>query len=221
MGANYNTILAPTVRREQLLGAIDCFLSAHGATVELVEEQELRGIPFTSSSASTVLFGPPTSSGWVPVTSWGDALIPYPLWYTVNPLAAWLSRTVTPVLYLFSFDSGGVAGYSVFEGGEQVEAETLPAREGVDEPDFTPLLPPPTMPTLLGKALRDPSFDYKRFARTIRNLEKATAALVARFGLDAHLMDPLQMDEGQGLAVLDGDYVAVDLAKWSCVTYRR
>jgi hypothetical protein len=220
MGANYNTILAPAARRDQLLGAIDRFLAAYGAAVELVEEQERRGAPFTTHSASTVLFGPPTSTGWVPVTSWGDALIPYPLWYTVNPLAAELSRMVAPVLYLFSFDSGCVAGYSVFESGEQVEAQMLPWREGVEEPDFTPRLPPPTMPTLLGKALRDPSFDYQRFARTVGNLEQATAALVARFGLDAHLMDPLHMDEGNALAVIDGDYVDVDLVGWTCASYR-
>jgi hypothetical protein len=221
MGANYNTILAPAMRHDQLLVGIGRFLNANGAAVEVVEEQERRGAPFASHSASTVLFGPATPSGWVPLTSWGDALIPYPLWYTANPLAAELSRTVAPVLYLFSFDSGCVAGYSVFEGGEQVEAQTLPWRDGVEEPDFTPTLPAPTVPTLLGKALRDPSFDYTRFARGTGNLEAATAALVARFGLDAHLMDPLHMDEGHGLAVIHGDYVEVDLAGWSCVSYRR
>src|SRR5262245_21372906 len=143
MGANYNTILVSALGRNELLGAIAGFLAEHGAAIELVEQQERRGAPFATPSASTVLFGPPTASRWVPVTSWGDALIGYPLWYTANPLAGWLSRTVSPVIYLFSLDSGCVAGYSVFLDGDQVEVQTLPAKVDVDEPDFTPPLPPP------------------------------------------------------------------------------
>ena len=74
---------------------------------------------------------------------------------------------------------------------------------------------------MLGELLGEPELDYQRFARGVRNLEEATGTLVAKFGLGVHLMDPLHMVRGLGLAVSRGRHVEVELEGWSCVTWRR
>jgi hypothetical protein len=222
MGACYNTILLPALDRDALLEAIAAFLQQHGAEVERVEHQKRPGEPFAINATKVVLFGPPSESGWVPVTSWGDSLIEYPLWYTANPLARSLSQARSPAIYLFSFDAGFVAGYSVFVDGKQVEGQAVPWKEGVDVyKDFTLPVAPPEPESRLGAALGDPAFDYVRFARGFRSVEKATGALVARFGVAAPVMDPLHMTKGEGLALVGGRYEPVALQGWSCVTYRR
>jgi hypothetical protein len=151
-------------------------------------------------------------------------LIPdsYRFWNRDNPLARSLSRVLCPVIYLFSTNSGYVAGYSIFTNGEQVETQALPWKDGVAlNEDDRPPLPPPGTKTALGEALGEPMFDYPRFARGFRSLEKATATLVAKFGSEAHLMDPLDMSRGYALAVDGGRTVRVELAGWTCVTWRR
>jgi hypothetical protein len=224
MGANYNTILIPAFDRNALLGAITGFLAEHRAVVQQVEQQTRRGVPFATKAATVVLFGAPCVSGWLPVTAWGDGLIPdsYRSWNRENSMACWLSRVVGPVIYLFSQDSGYVAGYSVFAEGEQVEALTLPWKDGVAiDDDFRPSLPPPGKKTRLGESLGEPNFDYLRFARDYRSLEEATGSLVAKFAIDVHLMDPLHMTRGHGLAVDGGSYAQVELDGWTCITWRR
>src|SRR5436305_15149657 len=87
VGACYNTILLPSLGRDSLLGAITGYLAEHGAEVERVERQYRRGAPFATNPTKPVLFGPPSGSGWVPVTPWGDGLAPSPVGSTATPLA--------------------------------------------------------------------------------------------------------------------------------------
>jgi hypothetical protein len=224
MGACYNTILLPSLSREALLQAIGEYLADHGAVVEAVARQERPEEAFAAGSAKTVLYGPPSEAGWVPISSWGDSLlgIGYPVWYTANPLARALSRHRSPAIYLFSFDAGLVAGYSVFINGDLVEGQTVPWKEGaLVGPEFAMGAPPPRENSHLGAALGEADFDYVKFARSFRSVERATGELVARFGLVAHLMDPLHMTEGHGLALIDGQYRRAPLDGWSCVIYRR
>jgi hypothetical protein len=222
MGACYNTILLPTLGRDALLEAIAAFLDKHGAEVERVQHQKRRGEHFVFTTTGYVLFGPPSEAGWIPVASWGDRLSEFPVWYTANPLARSLSQARSPAIYVFSFDAGLVAGYSVFADGDQVEGQTAPWKEGVSVGnDFALPAPPPGPNSRLGAALGDPAFDYVRFVRSFRNVEIATGALVARFGVAAHLMDPLHMTKGQGQALVGGRSELVTLRGWSCVSYRR
>ncbi len=73
--------------------------------------------------------GPPGDSPWVPLSSWGDGIpCKFPEWYRTNPLAMALSYTLGPVIYMFTYDAGLVAGYSIFNGGQQVEAISLTSK---------------------------------------------------------------------------------------------
>lgn len=137
MGACYNTILLPVLGRDALLTGIAEFLAEHGAEIACVEDQERPGQAFATNAAMVVLFGPPAESGWIPVTSWGDGLVPYPQWYTANPMARSMSRVAREAIYLFSFDAGFVAGSGVFTAGEHVEGQVVPWRQSAPvDPDF-------------------------------------------------------------------------------------
>jgi len=220
MGASYNTILVPALDRNAILGAVGSFLGEHGAKIVRVENQMHSGAPFATNSAKVVLFGSPSASGWLPVSSWADGLIAYPTWYQANPLAASLSRSASLAIYLFSVDSGFVAGYTAFVGGGLVEGQTVPWKDGESVgPDFDLPVSAPGHDNRLRAALNDADFDYVRFIRRFPSVEEATGALMARFGLDCHLMDPLDMLDGRGLALVDGQYVDVPLTGWSCITY--
>jgi len=88
MGACYNTILVPALDRDAILGAVGRFLGEHGAKIVRVENQTHPGEPFATNSAKVVLFGSPSASGWLPITSWADGLIAYPTPITPVCLAA-------------------------------------------------------------------------------------------------------------------------------------
>jgi hypothetical protein len=221
MGACYNTILVPAAEREVVLVAISDALQRLGRRVAHHEAPLTYEDGFHYRSARMIFVGPRGESRWVPLSSWGDSLpCPFPAWYRTNPLAMALSRSLSPVLYLFSYDAGCVAGYSIFEGGQQVEARSLTPRPDWPLDEFSPPLDPPPRPSLLGGLLGDPQFDYESFARGYRRLEIATAALAGRLGVPVHLIDPLHVQDGEGAIVVEsGEYKLVSLPGWMAVYY--
>jgi hypothetical protein len=223
MGACYNTILVPAVEQEPVLAAIRDALERLCCRLVHREEPAPDDGGFHYRSVRMVFVGRPGRSGWLQLSSWGDGLsCPFPNWYRKNPLAMALSWNLSPVLYLFSFDAGCVAGYSMFENGQQVEAQSLTPRPHRSLNEFTCPLEPPRPPSRLGRALGDPEFDYEIFARGFRGLEVATAALAIRLGVPVHLIDPLDIQDGDGAIVLeDGKYRRVSLPGWVGVYYEK
>jgi hypothetical protein len=223
LGACYNTILVPTVNQDIALAAVGEALERLGCRMVHREEPAPSQGGFHYRSVRMILVGLPGRSGWLPLSSWGDGLsCPFPDWYRKNPLAMALSLSLSPVFYLFSFDAGWVAGYSVFEGGQQVEAQSLTSRPDRSLKEFTPPLKPPQLPSRLGRALDEPQFEFETFARGFQRLEVAVAALASRLGVPVHLIDPLDVQDGDGAIVLeDGKYRRVSPSGWVGLYYEK
>jgi len=133
-----------------------------------------------------------------------------------------LSYTLGPVIYLFTYDAGFVAGYSIFKGGQQVEAMSLTPKVEWPLGEFAPALAAPAKPTNLGELLGDANFDFEGFMRGFQWLEVATAALAARLGASVHLIDPLDVQDGDGaLVVENGEYKQVGLPGWFGIYYEK
>jgi hypothetical protein len=223
MGACYNTILVPAVEREDVVAAISDALGRLGRRIVHREEPAAYEDGFHYRSVMMIFVGPSGTSPWVPLSCWGDGLPgKFPDWYRTNPLAMSLSVSLSPVVYLFSYDAGYVAGYSIFEGGQQVEAQSLTPRSDWPLADFSSPLKPPQRPSLLGKAVGEPGFDYEAVARGFEWLEIATAELAARLGVTPHLIDPLHIQDGDGAIIVEGgEYNVVSLPKWIALYYEK
>lgn len=223
MAACYNMILVPAEERETVFAAVADALWRLDCRVVHREEPASYREGFQYRSVEMIFGGPPGGSRWVPLSSWGDGMLcRFPEWYRRNPLAMALSHTLSPAIYLFTYDAGFVAGYSVLEKGEQVEAMSLPWREELPLGEFTPPLPSPAKPTKLGRILGDVEFEFERFMRAFRSLEVAAAALAARLGAPVHLIDPLDVQDGDGaLVVEEGKYKPVTLDGWFGIYYEK
>src|SRR5262249_46583179 len=149
----------------------------------------------TDELTDNVFFiGPNTSSPWIPLAYQGGPRMLRVSGqdnYSRNPFAAYLSRSLSPVLFLWSLDSGYVSGYSLYEKGDLTESEVLFCSSARIQDE---LFPNEKVPTIgrrgrLGYYLHDPEFDYKRFTSQFGSLEEATGMLAAQLGLDVHLID--------------------------------
>ena len=222
MGASYNTIIVPSTDLESIVTSIDQALYRLDRRIVHREEPRSYQDGFHYNSGEPVFVGLPDVCRWVPVTAWGNLLpdSPWYAWYTVNPLALNLSLSLEPVVYFFSYNSGFVAGYSIFQGGNQVEAQSLAWQAAVALEEFTPPVESLQDRTLLGKLMGQSEFDYEGFARSFDSLEVATAELAARFGLAVHLLDPFDIQDGDGgIVIEDGEYKVADLTGWIAVYY--
>ncbi|MBC7821695.1 MAG: hypothetical protein IAG10_32825 [Planctomycetaceae bacterium] len=213
----------PSVDREPVLAAIGDALDQLGYRIVHREEPSRYEDGFQYRSVQTIFVGPSGGSRWVPLSSWGDGLpCEFPDWYRRNPLAMSLSRSLSPIIYLFTDNAGAVAGYSIFTDGQQVEAQSLTPR--LDRPLAESSLPfvPSEKPTILAGLLGDPEFDYEAFMRGFRSLEVAIAALAARLDVSVHLIDPLDVQDGEGAIVVEGgEYRQVSLPSWIGVYYEK
>jgi len=109
---------------------------------------------------------------------------------------------------------------TLFSVGDHREAQAVACRHSTNLANFTSPIAPPSPPTLLGSLLGQTEFDYESFARSFDNLEVATAALAARLGLPVHLLEPYDIDDGDGgIAFVDGEYKTVRLVGWTAVYY--
>src|SRR5947209_3937489 len=128
MAASYNTILVPVADRETVITAIADALRRLGQRMVYREVPASYADGFQYRSVQMIFGGPQGTSRWVPLSSWGDGIpTKFPEWYRTNPLAMALSCILSPVIYLFTYDAGLVAGYSIFKDGQQVEALSLMA----------------------------------------------------------------------------------------------
>jgi len=88
--------------------------------------------------------------------------------------------------------------------------------------EFSPVLASPERPSMLGEILGEPEIDYEKFMRGFRRLEVATAALAAWLGASVHLVDPLEVHDGDGALVVEsGEYKLVGLPGWFAVYHER
>src|SRR5262245_48235257 len=144
MGACYNTILVPAVEREKLFSMIGDALFRLDYRIVHREEPASYTDGFHYPSVQMIFGGPAGDGPWVPLSSWGDGIpCEFPEWYRRNPLAMALSWSLSPVIYLFTYNAGYVAGYSIFKGGQQVEAMSLTASVERHLGEFSPPLAPP------------------------------------------------------------------------------
>jgi hypothetical protein len=221
MGACYNTFLVPVVEREKVLLAVGDAVQLLGHRIVHREEPASYEDGFHYASVEMIFIGPAGGSRWVPLSSWGDGIrCGFPDWYRLNPLAMGLSQSLIPTLYLFSYNAGSVAGYSIFKDGQLAEANSLGSHQDWELGEFSPPGPPPRRPSLLAGLLGEPDFDFEALARGFEDLEVAIAALAARLGVSPHLIDPLDVQDGDGAIVVEeGTYKRVSLPGWMGVYY--
>lgn len=218
MGANYNTILVPGSQSENVVAAVAEALRSYGLTI--VHQAAASKEGFSCASTQMIFIGPADKGRWLPITASGAGFrSSVETWCCENPLASSLSQTVEPVIHLFSHDSGYAAGYSIFEDGNHREAQSLGCRS-MSASDFVSPIVPPRPPTLLGALLGQPDFDYESFARSFDNLEIATAALAVRLNASVHLLDPCDIDDGDGgITLVNGEYRSVGVIGWTGIFY--
>ena len=170
--------------------------------------------------------GPQRGTKWVPVVANCSTLkISLCDWYNLNPLARHLSAGTGASIYLWCYDSGYVAGYSLFLQGELEEAQTVFSRSVMGED--TKLMPGVPIPddhqgqTSLATVLNNPEFDYRQFMKHYDDLEDATAAFVVSFGVVEHLCDFDLLARGMGgVAVIEGKYQPISLSdEWVVIIY--
>ncbi len=225
MGANYDMILIPAVEREALFKTLEDALAQLGQVVVHREEPEIYD-GFHHRSVKIIFVGPQSACRWLPISATGCGLWrSVSEWCLANPLARSLSRILSPVVYLFSYDSGAEAGYSIFVDGERAESQSVGRHPAVHLGEQPPS--PPTTPgsALLGELLNEPGFGYQDFMDgfkkgSYKNLEVATAAFAARLGVSPHLLEPYGIDDGDGgIVVENGEYEYVSLDGWMAVYY--
>jgi hypothetical protein len=224
VGASYNTIAVPVTEPERIHGGIADALRWLGCRVVSHEAPLDSADGFQYRSAKTIFVGPKGTSRWVPLSSWGEGLpgCGFPEWYRTNSLAMSLSRILSPVIYFFSYDAGLLAGYSIFREGRHVEFRSLLNQPGLPwEASFVsqvPLRPSSN----LADVLHEPGFDYEVFCRGFDGLEVATAALAGRIGVEPHLIDPLDIQDGDGAIIVNnGEYKQVGVPGWLCIFYEK
>lgn len=223
MGANYDCILIPKMQRKSPSTIVGEALQRLNCRVIHQEAPMICKEGFKYRSNRVVFISPPSDSNWIQLSFsgeiWGE---PFPTTYVCNSLALSLSVGESPVVHLWSYNSGAISGYSIYEGGRQIEAQSLRYSSGASLGEFKPALAPSGQPTRLGKLLNEPGFDYEKVVRGFPSLENATAALTARFGVGAHLLDNCDVQDGDGgIAWIDGKYAVVELPGWIAVYYDR
>jgi len=138
MAASYNTFLLPQVKRELLLAAIENAIHRLGHRIVHFEAPDSYEAGFQYPSVSPIFIGPSNGSGLIPISSWGDGVCPFPQGYRSNPLALNLSWTLSPIITIFSYNAGSVAGYSIFDNGQHVEAQSVTWQSEYPLNEFTP-----------------------------------------------------------------------------------
>ena len=229
MGANYDMILSAGVSQPQVIDSVKAFLQQQGY-------RALRVVGYDSfrqqrpKAIDMVCFvGPPSKRGWLPVVANCSTLrISLHDWFTLNPLARHLSFTARAAIYLWCYDSGFAAGYTLFLQGERQAVQTVFTRTVTErETELIPgVLPVPEDyqgATSLAHVLNDASFGYGEFTSRYFDLEDATAAFVASLGIKEHLCDFDLLARGMdAFAVVDGKYQPISLSsEWVVIIYER
>lgn len=211
MGASYNTIALRLPTQNLAVTAVTAALDSLGLPVNDI-------IPLESNISTTrvVIVGQPLENEWIPITSWGDGMsCTFPRWYSANPLALALSRGIDNVVYIFSYNSGQLAGYRIFGHQKAIESRTVDGPSGELSNAFRPI--PSARLTVL---LDEPLFDYETFMGQYQSLEVGTAQFAKRLGLFPHLLDAIDLLDGDGAIAVDKDQYTQSIPSgWVAIAY--
>jgi len=217
MAASYDMVVVCGASIGGLIQCISGFLNERGVTIHEIVKEIGPGESISFDSNSVVFISPPEGeSGRMAISTWASELgIDYRQWYLENPMAAYLSRTLSPVVTLWTLKAGVVAGYSVWMDGRKCEWNTVGARREVGAAENEA-----PSSEHLADLLGDKEFDYGCFMEGHRDYEIATGILASRLGLRAHLVDIMDLIDGEGaMAISEGEYTTVDLTHWTAIAF--
>lgn len=213
-------MIVHSLHRESVIRSLDDFLAARGLAVT---GQMSVADASRIDSDNLVFVGPDRFVPWIPLACVAPNMrISGEQWFVANPLAAYISQSLSPVIFLWSLNSGTASGYSVYENGTLAERWTAFLRPASKEVPYPGIRTPPNIKgDRLKVHLNDPLFDYHRYSVEFRSLEEATAHLASRFGLDVHLIDATSVAEGEPcITIGNGMRRSVHLHDWGAVKYR-
>jgi len=220
MAASYEVMIVPSHMRKLVIDSIDRFLSARGFRIRKQQTQQQPGEPLELATNKVLFVGryDPTSA-WLPVSAWASEMgVDRCTWYASNPLAAKISVATRRVVFLWTLKAGLTAGFGLWLDGERRELQVVGE---LGELQLSEDLSAGC--SQLAACLKETGFDYREFmARFDGDNQLGTAALAAKFGLNAHLIDIMDLIDGEGaIAVENGEYKQVDLLGWTAITFDR
>jgi hypothetical protein len=228
MGANYDMILSAGASQPQVIDSVRVFLQRQGYSALSVIGYDSFRENRPAATDMVCFVGPQRDGVWLPMVANCSTLrVSLRDWFTLNPLARHLSVSARATIYLWCFDSGFAAGYTLFLQGKRQAAQTVFSRSITQrESELIPGVPvPPDYQgkTSLGTVLNKPDFDYGEFMARYVDLEDATAALVASLGVLEHLCDFDHLARGMdAVAVNDGRSQPIALSpEWVVIPYER
>lgn len=218
MSASYDFIPVPAERRDRVLATLTGFLSQKGMRVIAPGMQVTQGRP-PRFKTNKVIFISHATHRWIQIATWASELeIDFSSWHFRNPLALHLSTALSPVLFVWSMGGGGAGGYSVFEDGSLAESQSAGHFEQISDPSFDY-----TNSACLAGILNDESFQFREVVRTVNgNLEIAIATISKRLGCECHLVDVMDLLDGDGGVVIEnGKYSPVRTAGWTALEFAK
>lgn len=212
MGANYDMLVIAGCAEGEVVEWVREVIGGWGARVTRVGrvgEVESRG-------GREVVVGPVMGGKRIVAGEMGCEV---GRWVSENPLGGGLSKRCGGCVHLWTYDSGGVAGYTVYVGGgvrardcrwvQALSAAGVGARLGGVTGDVLKK----DGETLWGVREKFSSIDDSA-------LEQGMASVAAGLGLGVHLVDMTGVvDEGEAVAVEAGEYVLKDLSGWRVVEF--
>jgi len=216
MSACYSFICVPGAHSAMVFSELADFLRSQGLGVINQRVQTTQNAPMRFDT-NKVLFVSRLPDSWIQIVAWASELnIDFAVWYFSNPLAVRLSRTMSPALFLWSFNGGSAAGYSVFQDGALCESQSVGHLGGISDGSFLN-----SNSSHLAAILNDPAFHYREFIRSANaDFEVATATLAERLGCKWHLLDIMDLIDGEGgIAVNAHKYVPMSTEGWTALEY--
>jgi hypothetical protein len=215
MGANYDVLLIEGATRDAIVGRLSEYLKPRRRFVQSIRpyaEDDGR-----SSENTSVFIGTQSNRGWTPlVVSPAVVDIAVEDWHVENDFHRALSLAGRRMGSLWSYDSGYVAGYAVYERGELRDA-----RYAIHDP--RPELrrdrrAAQMQGELFSTVFSLPGESYESFMESCGDLEKGTAQLVERLFPTAHLFDVIDLSDGDGAtALVNGEYQCASMAGWDVI----
>jgi hypothetical protein len=218
MSASYDFIAVPAEHGRRVLATLAGFLSQKGMRVIAPRMQTTQGRP-TRFKTNKVIFISHATRRWIQIAAWPNELeIDFSSWHFRNPLALHLSTALSPVLFVWSVGGGRAGGYSIFEDGSLAESQSAGDFEQMRDPSFDH-----KNGACLARILNDGSFQFREVVRAVNgNLEMAIATIAHRLGCECHLVDLMDLLDGDGGMVIEnGKYSPVSTAGWNALEFAK
>jgi len=216
MSASYCFLCVPAVQSSKIISRLTDFLSQRGMKITNLRTQSEAATPLRFKTNKVLFVSPPTGP-WVQIAGWPSELeIDFRSWYLSNPLALQLSLEILPVLFFWTFGGGRAVGYSIFEGGSLVESQSVGTIGGIDEPPFSS-----SGGSRIAAVLNDQAFHFREFTQGLtKDYELAVAMLAKRLGCKWHLLDIMDLVDGEGgIAIEEGKRLPLRLDGWTAIEY--